>query len=391
MEALTRFKEEATQIMHKGGFTLHKWHSNVPTLESTPENKGSQREDQRARILGTQRDKSTDTIFVDFKPCCAATEPVTKRKMLAAFNSVYDILGLASSVMITGKIIYSEVCLQKISWDTPLPNEIVQKWNKWISSLKKRPTLAIPRSVVDYNKRELSLHGFSDASKSAVCTAVYVVAKYLDGSVSQNLLVSKSRIAPKNTSIPRLELTAALTLAKLLNHTTKALDPNMFAETHAWVDSTTVLYWLEHKGKWSQYVGNRVAKIQDLGTFVWHYVSTTENPSDLGTRGVAPARIDQFWLKGPKWLTSVEEWPEKVEVRETAEAQTEALPRKNAALLQKQGNQNSQETWAEELIQKHKYWKLLRITAFIKRFIGNCRKVAQPLLRLNKLSSGGSS
>ena len=57
VEALTRFKEEATQIMHKRGFTLHKWHSNVPTLESTPENKGSQTEDHRARILGTQWDK----------------------------------------------------------------------------------------------------------------------------------------------------------------------------------------------------------------------------------------------------------------------------------------------------------------------------------------------
>lgn len=82
--------------------------------------------------------------------------------MLAAFNSVYDILGLAdltSSVMITGKIIFSEVCLQEISWDAPLPNEIVQQWNKWISRLKERPTLVIPRSVVDYNKRELSLHG----------------------------------------------------------------------------------------------------------------------------------------------------------------------------------------------------------------------------------------
>ena len=41
VEALTRFKEEATQIMNKGGFTLHKWHSNVATLESTPQNKGS--------------------------------------------------------------------------------------------------------------------------------------------------------------------------------------------------------------------------------------------------------------------------------------------------------------------------------------------------------------
>lgn len=103
-----------------------------------------------------------------------------------------------------------------------------------------------------------------------MCAAVNIVAKYLDGSVSQNLLVSKSRIGPKNTSIPCLDLTVALTLAKLLNHTTKVLDPNTFAEPRAWVDSTTVLYWSEHKGKWLQYVGNRVAKIQDLGTFVWH-------------------------------------------------------------------------------------------------------------------------
>ena len=115
-----------------------------------------------------------------------------------------------------------------------------------------------------------------------------------------------------------------------------------------------------------------MAKIQDVGTLVWPYVPTAENPCDLGTRGVAsPISFDQFWLKGPKWLTSIEEWPEKVEVKETAEAQTEALSGKDVALLQKQGNHNSQETWAEELMQKHKYWKLLKITAFIRRFFGN--------------------
>lgn len=49
-----RFKEEATQITHKEGFTLHEWQSNVATLEGKPQNKGSRREDQRAKILGTQ-------------------------------------------------------------------------------------------------------------------------------------------------------------------------------------------------------------------------------------------------------------------------------------------------------------------------------------------------
>jgi len=170
----------------------------------------------------------------------------------------------------------------------------------------------------------------------------------------------------------------------------------MFAETHTWVDSTTVLYRLENKGKWSQYIGNRVAKIQDLGTFVWHYVPTAQNPSDLGSRGIAPARIDHFWMKGPEWLGNVEEWPEKVEVKETAEAQTEALPRKEAALLQKQEDQNFQETWTEELLQKHKYWKLLRITAFIRDLLATAGRWLKHVallqhLRLNKRSSGGSS
>ena len=39
--------------------------------------------------------------------------PLTKRKMLSAINGVYDFLGLAAPVTITGKILYSEVCLTK--------------------------------------------------------------------------------------------------------------------------------------------------------------------------------------------------------------------------------------------------------------------------------------
>ena len=375
-EDLARFKEEATQIMQEGGFSLHKWHSNVPALEGVPQHKESDREDHTTRILGTQWDKLTDTVSVNFKPCYSLTDPLTKRKMLAAINGVYDILGLASPVIITGKVIFSEVCSQKILWDEPLPNEIVEQWTKWINSLRAQPTVSVPRSVVDYNKRELSLHGFSDASNSAVCAAVYVTAKYWDGSVSQNLLVSKARIAPKNTSIPRLELVAALTLARLLNHVTKAIGINMFAETHAWVDSTTVLYWLAHRGKWSQYVVNRVAKINDCGNFTWHYVPTAQNPSDLGTRGVSPSRIDQFWLKGPDWLTHADKWPELVQVQETVEVQTEAS-RREQTFLGREETQHSPDEWANELLQKHEYWKLLRITAFTLRFFSNCRKVTK--------------
>lgn len=37
----------------------------------------------------------------------------------------------------------SEICLRKISWDKPFPNEIVEKWTKWIENLREHPPLQL--------------------------------------------------------------------------------------------------------------------------------------------------------------------------------------------------------------------------------------------------------
>lgn len=73
--------------------------------------------------------------------------------------------------------------------------------------------ISVAQSVVDRRVAQLSLHGFSDASKKALCAAIYVVETYSVGQISQNILTSKARVAPRNLSIPRLELVAAQTLA----------------------------------------------------------------------------------------------------------------------------------------------------------------------------------
>ena len=122
-----------------------------------------------------------------------------------------------------------------------------------MKGLKEHPALAIPRSVVDY---------LSPPQRPPTVARWEIKGNFRYTDFQQCVrpftLLLSTWMGP--------ELNAALTLAKLLSHTTKALDP-------------TVLYWLENKGKWSQYVGNRVAKIQDLGSFVWHYVPTAQNPS----------------------------------------------------------------------------------------------------------------
>ena len=91
-------------------------------------------------------------------------------------------------------------------------------WNKWIEDLEKIKTVSIPRSIVGDNNTKLAIHGFSDASKVAVCAAVYLVGTCDSIETSSNLLVAKSRIAPKKLSIPRKELVAAHLLTKLMKH-----------------------------------------------------------------------------------------------------------------------------------------------------------------------------
>ena len=147
------FKEESTEILSEGGFTLHKWHSNVEHLNSGNQacedetnaksvvgNKGN----SETKILGTPWDKQRDTLHVDFKTCLKAAEPLTKRKMISVINSIYDVLGWSAPVTVTAKLIFSEVCLLKLHWDQEVPNDIRKKWEAWQSSLRKSPTISVP-------------------------------------------------------------------------------------------------------------------------------------------------------------------------------------------------------------------------------------------------------
>ena len=97
------------------------------------------------------------------------------------------------------------VCL-KFLGKTSVPDDV------GISRLKHfvnvRTEIPVPRRVVNNKCQLLSIHGFADASQLAVCAAVYVLVL---------------RVTPKNVSIPRLELAAAHTLAKLLSHVNRAL------------------------------------------------------------------------------------------------------------------------------------------------------------------------
>ena len=166
------------------------------------------------------------TISVSFiKPLGTISDgPLTKRKMLSAINSVYDLLGLVAPVTITGKILHSEVCLRKLRWDQVVPDKIQRSWNNWLKRMEKCLSVSVLRSVVSKDVRRIDFHGFADASKLAVSAVVYALVFHYVAPVHQSLLDAKSRIAPKHLSIPRLELIAAHTLSKLMNHVKEVME-----------------------------------------------------------------------------------------------------------------------------------------------------------------------
>ena len=259
------------------------------------------------------------------KPLQAVAEgPLTKREMLSAFNGVYGLLGVAAPVVITGKILYSETCLSKLNWDEQVPDEIWKSWNKWLKGLEERPVLSVPRSVVNIDVMKIVLHGFSDASRLAVSAAIYALVFHKAASVCQNLVVAKSRIAPRELLIPRWELIAAHTLSKLMNHVKEVLQGRPVEEYHCWVDSTTVLYWIKGNRTWTL-CEIELKLLQDNGYLKWNYVPTSENPSNQGSRGAEPRKLGRLWLEGPDWISSPDKWPSQPEVCETSETVVETV------------------------------------------------------------------
>ena len=156
VEDVVKFKDESTEIMKDAGFELHKWHSNCPDVESTSNQKECEITYAETlvgnpsiggtKLLGLPWDKKIDVMAINFASCIEVMKPITKRKVIAAINSVYDILGWSSPVLITAKIIFAEICLLKKHWDEQLPDEIVEKWLVWIKHLQQQSSISVPRS-----------------------------------------------------------------------------------------------------------------------------------------------------------------------------------------------------------------------------------------------------
>ena len=220
----------------------------------------------------------------------------------------------------------------------------------------------------------LEIHGFADASKFAYGAVVYL-RLIKDHVVSVSLQLAKTRVAPlKILSIPRLELSASLMLARLVHHFQTTL-PLKIDNVHLWTDSADVLFWLKyHPARWGVFVANRCSEIHTLLPHAyWHHVRLADNPADVILRGIEPSRLanHELWWKGPAWLSSsTNPWSQ---VHDDLNFSVHSLISRFSLI------QNSHKIIATPVVAQEEVWdlmskyshlsKLLRISAYCLRFI----------------------
>lgn len=267
----------------------------------------------RIKVLGLTWQPNSDTFKFVSEP--SANLNITKRTVLSVIAQLYDPLGLLSPVIICAKTLLQELWLIKTDWDAPLPPELHDRWNKFRHQLSLLSKISIPRWLfLSASAVTIELHGFSDASNLTMAAAVYVRVVTRLGETQVNLVCAKTKVAPlKTLTIPRLELSAALILSKLMAKVQRTLNLPEIA-IFLWTDSAVTLTWIaSHPSKWKDFIRNRTIIIQETApNAVWRFVPGKENPADCATRGVTVEQLEHhpLWWKGPHWLNqSPDCWP----------------------------------------------------------------------------------
>ena len=370
-------KESAIEIFDRAHFQLHKWHSNEPSLEAPgghdPETETSFAKQQlgvkndETKLLGMKWNKSTDQLAVVF-PAVESKED-TKRTVLSKLASIFDPLGLAAPVTLSGKFIYRDVCDSRSLWDEELPEAILKRWKLWNANLPVQ--IEVPRSLAMHQEEicSIDLHAFGDTSGQGTAAAVYAVVNQEQG-VTQGLITAKARLAKKNLTVPRLEFVSGQMAANLLDNVRNVLTRFPVQDCYGWLDSTIALHWINGEGSYKQFVRNRVKKIKEKSYIKWRHVGTKENPADIGSRGCAGDKIPNEWLNGPLWLSNPSDWPPEIATTATDISKAE-LKLDQRAVLSCAMDGEAEVMYG--VLEKHSYWKAMRITAWIARFLFNLR------------------
>lgn len=322
VEEALLLRDELISILAAGGYELRKWLSNSPELlagipqehQQEPHLFEDVEDPNMIAVLGMQylpvQDVFTYKVDLDIQ------RPWSKRSVLSTIARTFDPNGWISPVMFRAKCMMQKLWTVGVSWDEVLPSDLLREWTSFIYTLVDVNRIALPRCFLPAGRLQASLHGFCDASEKGYAASVYLRTVNPSGETRVTLVMAKCKVAPLRTrhTIPKLELSGALLVAKLLAHVYEELVKTVkIQKVVAWSDSEVVLAWLRTSPHVLEtFVGNRVSQINGFEIPIeWRHVPGEMNPADCASRGCnAPDLVSHPLWWGPDWLARPESsWP----------------------------------------------------------------------------------
>ena len=374
-EQAVSFYSESRELMHNAGFNLRSWSSNCKDVNELAKADDVLDPKTETKVLGINWDTEKDTLqYSKSKLDISGSDTfVTKRDVTQAMSSIYDPMGLLSPVHIKGKMFLQELWKRHLSWDEPLPDDLLQPWiaiRKELSTAYNSST--IPRKFFENQDSDTpyELHVFGDASGKS-----YGACAYLRHGHETCLVMAKTRVVPtKPTTLPRLELLAALVASRLLSYLYRSLKPYINIERSIlWSDCQIVISWVHSEKTLPIFVANRVAEIRTCEMNEIRYCPSQDNPADILTRGLNASNMqtNTLWWNGPQWLKT-DSWPVTVHIVDTENSDDFSDHHTNIT------NTDTDITHTDitniiDVERFSSYNRLLRVSALVLRFISNLR------------------
>ncbi|XP_045185375.2 uncharacterized protein LOC123543362 [Mercenaria mercenaria] len=378
-----RLYSEVKSMFDAASMNMRDWISNNDDVNKyIPDKHKSQ--SKILKVLGYNWNAGKDLISVNPSSVLKTdSTDVTKRHVLKQLASVYDPLGLFSPIILRGKMLLQTMWSKTYDWDDEIDKDCANIWATVKSDLQQISDCEIPRSVTTDGSKETSysLQCFCDASKAAYANAVYIRQKN-NCDFRSDLVFSKTRLAPtKGMSIPRMELMGVLIGVRCVNFVKNKL--NLPIDEVCLSDSQCVLSWIATDKPLSVFVQNRVNEIKQQSNIKFGYIPSAENPADKASRGCSLQSLiasDLWWhgpvcLKQPNILPEITITPEfKPELRgEKQEVELGVLsPDQKQEADQYKPRSNGMFGLDSENFSS--LTKLLRITAFVLRFVRKLQK-----------------
>ncbi|XP_066911588.1 uncharacterized protein [Clytia hemisphaerica] len=296
-------------------------------------------------------------------------KPLTRRGILSSVSSIYDPLGFAAPVMLLIKRLLQKLIKDDKSWDDQISGEERAIWEKWRLQLPSLENVTIKRCFKPENFGKVvkaTAHHFSDGSTIGYGQCSYLQLTDDKEQISTSFLMGKSRVAPlKQITVPRMELTAAVTSIKVSNLLNQELKYENLEHVF-WTDSKVVLGYINNESKsFHVFVANRIEIIRDNSTNKqWNHVPGKINSSDIGSRGIEASKLNESrWLQGPEFLQKPYKTETEAAIYDVSPDDPEVKTKKKVLMIKGHSEQTS---FINHLIsQTNNWWKLKRVIARI--------------------------